>query len=231
MDRPRIALVNAAHEPGETARNFRRELDAELVEFHAKGGRVPGHTEFDGVVVTGSKSSVYWDEPWIEALCDYVEDVHAAGVPVLGVCFGHQVLAEALGGTVEDMSGFELGYRTVERVADDPLFEGLPESMTAFTTHGDVVTELPAAATLLAENDYGIHTFRVGQSVGVQFHPEYDTETAERIATEKDVSEARRDAVLAGITPEAYAAACETKRLFENFTRQLGRGTDGGAEN
>ncbi|MCF2240079.1 hypothetical protein KI372_01215, partial [Halobacterium salinarum] len=65
----------------------------------------------------------------------------------------------------------------------------------------------------------------------VQFHPEYDMETAERIATEKDVSEARRDAVLAGITPEAYAAACETKRLFENFTRQLGRGTDGGAEN
>ncbi len=228
MSRPRIALLNAAHEPAETTRNFRRELDADLAEFHAKSGELPTHHEFDGVVVTGSKSSVYWDDDWIPALVDYVAAVHDAGVPVLGVCFGHQVLAESLGGTVEDMGAFELGYREVEQTVDaDPLFESVPETFTTFTTHGDAVTELPPAATLLAKNDYGVHAFRVDQSVGVQFHPEYDNETAERIAREKDVDEDRRDDVLAGITPEAYDAACQTKRLFENFTSGLASPTVG----
>jgi GMP synthase (glutamine-hydrolysing) len=223
MRRPRVALLNAAHDPEDTTRNFRRELDADLVEFHAKSGELPesGCRDFDAVVVTGSRSSVYWDDDWIAPLVDYVADAHEAGVPVLGVCFGHQVLAEALGGTVEDMGAFELGYREVDRTGDDPVFAGVPETFTTFTTHGDAVTELPPGATLLAENDYGVHAFRVGDSVGVQFHPEYDNETAERIAREKDVDEARREDVLAGITPEAYDAACETKRLFENFTSGL----------
>jgi GMP synthase (glutamine-hydrolysing) len=223
MNRPRIALLTAAHEPEETTRNFRRELDADLVEFHAKGGELPDRDPdaFDGVVVTGSKSSVYWDDDWIPALADYVADAHDAGVPILGVCFGHQLLAEALGGTVEDMDAFELGYREVERTTDDPILEGVPETFTTFTTHGDAVTDLPPGATLLAENDYGVHAFRAGDSVGVQFHPEYDNETAERIAREKDVDEDRCETVLADITPEAYEAACETKRLFENFTDGL----------
>jgi GMP synthase (glutamine-hydrolysing) len=223
MRRPRVALLNAAHDPEDTTRNFRRELDADLVEFHANSGELPesGCRDFDAVVVTGSRSSVYWDDDWIAPLVDYVADAHEAGVPVLGVCFGHQVLAEALGGTVEDMGAFELGYREVDRTGDDPVFAGVPETFTTFTTHGDAVTELPPGATLLAENDYGVHAFRVGDSVGVQFHPEYDNETAERIAREKDVDEARREDVLAGITPEAYDAACETKRLFENFTSGL----------
>ena len=223
MNRPRIALLTAAHEPEETTRNFRRELDADLVEFHAKGGELPDRQPgaFDGLVVTGSKSSVYWDDDWIPPLVDYVAAAHDADVPVLGVCFGHQVVAEALGGTVEDMGAFELGYREVERTADDPVFAGVPETFTTFTTHGDTVTDLPPGATLLAENDYGVHAFRVGDSVGVQFHPEYDNETAERIAREKDVEADRREEVLAGITPEAYDAACEAKRLFENFTSGL----------
>jgi len=221
MSRPRLALLNAAHEPADTARNFRRELDADLVEFHAERGELPEHFEFDGVVVTGSRSSVYWDDDWIPRLVEYVADAHDAGVPVLGVCFGHQVLAEALGGTVEDMGEYEIGYREVERTRDDPIFEGVPESMTVFTTHSDAVTGLPPGAELLAENDYGVHAFRVGDSVGVQFHPEYDNETAEELTRNKDLSDEREADVLAGITPENYAAACEAKRLFENFTAGL----------
>jgi GMP synthase (glutamine-hydrolysing) len=221
MSRPRVALLNAAHEPADTARNFRRELDADLAEFHAKSGELPAHRDFDGIVVTGSKSSVYWDDDWIRPLVDYVADAHDAGVPVLGVCFGHQVLAEALGGTVEDMGAFEIGYREITQTASDPIFAGVPEEFLTFTTHGDAVTDLPPDAELLAENDYGVHAFRVGQSVGVQFHPEYDNETAKQIAREKDIDEDHRAAVLAGITSENYARACETKRLFENFTSGL----------
>jgi len=222
MNRPRVALLNAAHDPTDTTRNFRRELDAELVEFHAADGDLPGDHDFDGVVVTGSRSSVYWDEKWIDALVAYVADCHDAGVPVLGVCFGHQVVAAALGGRVADMGEYEIGYRSVERVADDPLFDGVGETFTAFTTHSDAVVELPPGARLLAENDYGVHAFRLGESVGVQFHPEYDTDTAASVTTRKDdLADERKREVLDGITAQNYAAACEAKRLFENFTQSL----------
>jgi len=222
MNRPRVALLNAAHDPTDTTRNFRRELDAELVEFHAADGDLPSDHDFDGVVVTGSRSSVYWDEEWIDALVAYVADCHDAGVPVLGVCFGHQVVAAALGGRVADMGEYEIGYRSVERVADDPLFDGVGETFTAFTTHSDAVVELPPGARLLAENDYGVHAFRLGESVGVQFHPEYDTDTAESVTTRKDdLADERKREVLDGITAQNYAAACEAKRLFENFTQSL----------
>ena len=222
MSRPRLALLNAAHDPTDTTRNFRRELDADIAEFHAVGGELPDHFEFDGIVVTGSRSSVYWDEEWIPPLLEYVKYAHERGVPVLGVCFGHQVLAQALGGGVGGMGEYEIGYREMTQTADSPLLADIPETFTAFTTHSDAVTELPPDAELLAENDYGIHAFRVGDSYGVQFHPEYDTETAEKVTTRKDdLDEEREQEVLAGITPENHAAACETKRLFENFTQQV----------
>ncbi|WP_123621200.1 type 1 glutamine amidotransferase [Halorubrum sp. CSM-61] len=219
MTRLRFALLNAAHEGANTRRNFRRELDADLVEFSASEGHLPDHTEFDGVVVTGSRSSVYWDEAWIPPLVDYVREAAAAGLPVLGVCYGHQVLAEALGGRVAGMDEFEIGYNEVRRRGDDELFAGIDEEFTVFTTHGDAVVELPPGATLLAENDHGVHAFRDGHCWGVQFHPEYDLESARDVTEGKRerLGDARVDAVLAEITPDAYEAACEVKPLFNNF--------------
>ncbi len=219
MTRLRFALLNAAHDGANTRRNFRREIDADLAEFDVTDGHLPDHTEYDGVVVTGSRSSVYWDEAWIPPLVDYVADVAADGVPVLGVCYGHQVLAEALGGRVAGMDGYEIGYNTIRHRGDDELFDGIDESFTAFTTHGDTVVDLPPTATLLAENEHGVHAFRDGHCWGVQFHPEYDVETAREVTDGKRerLDDARVDAVLDGITPEAYDAACEAKTLFDNF--------------
>ncbi|MFD1569854.1 type 1 glutamine amidotransferase [Halorubrum laminariae] len=219
MTRLRFALLNAAQTDGNTRRNFRRELDADLVEFDATSGHLPDHTDFDGVVVTGSRSSVYWDEAWIPPLVEYVADAADAGVPVLGVCYGHQVLAEALGGRVTGMDGFEIGYNTVRQRGDDSLFAGVDEEFTVFTTHGDTVVDLPPNATLLAENDHGVHAFRDGHCWGVQFHPEYDIESARDVTEGKRerLGDARVDSVLAEITPDAYDAACEAKSIFDNF--------------
>jgi GMP synthase (glutamine-hydrolysing) len=221
MTRLRLALLNSAEgDEGITAtnRNFRRELDADLAEFVVSQGQLPLDFEYDGVVVTGSAASAYWNEEWILAACEWVREAHEQGLPILGVCFGHQLLAAALGGTVEDMDGYEIGYRDVEH-GDSPLFEGIDEQFTVFTTHGDAVTELPDGADLLAENDYGIHSFQVGHAFGVQFHPEYDMPTATRVTQSKDfLGEERIENVLSGITDENYAAACESKQLFQNFT-------------
>ena len=214
MTRPRIALLNASETPS-TIQNFRRELDADLVEF-AVHEEMPDTFGFDGAVITGSRASVYWDEPWIDPLVEWVGTAVERGMPVLGVCFGHQVLADALGGTVEDMGSYEIGYRDVE-LGDDPLFAGVESPATVFTTHSDAVTELPPEAEQIAENDYGVHGFRVGNAVGVQFHPEYDPATGREVASGKDLPDERIERVLDGITETNYAAACEAKALFENF--------------
>jgi GMP synthase (glutamine-hydrolysing) len=214
MRRPRIALLNASQAPS-TPRNFRRELDGDLVEFDVQQD-VPDTFAFDGAVVTGSRASVYWDEPWIDSLTEWVGEATERGLPMLGICFGHQVLAEALGGTVESMGEYEIGYREVE--GDGML---LDDTVTVFTTHSDTVTDLPPGAAQTAENDYGIHGFRVGNAFGVQFHPEYDMDTAESVTRGKDLPDERIQTVLSGITEENYARACEAKGLFENFTEHV----------
>jgi GMP synthase (glutamine-hydrolysing) len=217
----RIALLNAARGGDPNRRNFRRELDANLVEFNVNERELPETFAFDGCVVTGSRASVYWDEPWIDDLRSWVRDAIDSGLPCLGVCFGHQLLADALGGQVDPMGEYEIGYRTVEHDGENQLLSGVNESFTVFTTHSDHVTELPPGATQFAENDYGIHGFRKGNVFTVQFHPEYDIETAETIVDEKDLPEERLERVHEGITEENYRAACDAKQLFNNFTEYI----------
>ena len=219
MDRPQLALLNAAHKAVDTRRNFHRELDAEIDTFHAPSGEFPEGYAYDGFVVTGSAASVYWDREWIGNLKTWVGGAIEAGLPGLGVCYGHQLLADVLGGRVEDMGTYEIGYRTVTHDGESRLLEGVPESMTVFTTHSDRVSDPPPGAEVFAENEYGIHGFRTGRLFGVQFHPEYDMDTAELVTTGKadELSEKRLQAVLADISEENYAAACAAKRLFDNF--------------
>src|SRR6056297_159544 len=176
MTRARLVVLDASHGNEDTRRNFRRELDADLVEFDVTSGDVPSTGEafpdVDGVVVTGSRASVYWDEPWIAAVKEWTADAIDRGLPILGVCWGHQLLADVLGGEVAAMDAYELGYVTIERTTDqDPLFEGIDRRFTAFATHSDEVVTLPPGAEPLAENDRSIHGFRAGAVYGVQFHP------------------------------------------------------------
>jgi GMP synthase (glutamine-hydrolysing) len=220
MSRLRIALLNAAHDGDHTRRNFRREVDADLVEYHVTERELPETFAFDACVVTGSRASVYWDEPWIADLKSWVGEAIETGMPALGVCYGHQLLADVLGGGVEGMDEYEIGYRTVEHSGDSVLFDGIDEQFTVFTTHSDRVAALPPGAERLAENDYGVHGFRKDGVFAVQFHPEYDTATAEKVTRGKDeLDDDRKQRVLDGITEANYAAACEAKTLFENFTQ------------
>lgn len=219
MGQPRIALLNAAHAAADTRRNFRRELDADIVEFHCPSGELPGTFRYDGFVVTGSRASVYWDREWIGRLKEWVGDALEAGLPALGVCYGHQLLADVLGGSVESMGEYEIGYRTVEQDGQTRLLEGVSGDMTVFTTHSDHVQEAPPGATVFAKNEYGIHGFRKDRAFAVQFHPEYDMETAEAVTRGKDeeLPGERIEAVIDSINADTYEAACEAKALFDNF--------------
>lgn len=119
------------------------------------------------------------------------------------------------------MDGFEIGYNTIRHTGASGLFDGISREFVAFTSPGDAVTTLPPGATVTARNEYGIHAFEVDQVCGVQFHPEFDVQTAVEITRKKPLSPGRRAAVLAGITPQAAAAAVESTRVFSNFIRTV----------
>jgi GMP synthase (glutamine-hydrolysing) len=144
-----------------------------------EGQALPAQADIAGVVVTGSHSMVSDQEPWSEATAAWLRDTVAADVPVLGICYGHQLLAHALGGEVGyHPGGIELGTVPVtlsEAAQHDPLFAGLPPHFEAQAAHRQSVRRLPEGATLLAGNHFEPHhAFRAGpRAWGVQFHPEF----------------------------------------------------------
>lgn len=148
------------------------------VELHA--GEAPPTDGFDAVIMSGSPESVTQAEPWMARAGDWMLEVAARGVPVLGVCFGHQLLAWRLGGAVvKNPRGRELGTVAVTLTAEgkgDPLFHGLPDVVGMQSTHEDHVEPLPPGATRLASTAVSaVQAFAHGPRVrGVQFHPEMD---------------------------------------------------------
>ncbi len=143
---------------------------------------LPEPGECAGVVVTGSHAMVTDRLPWMERLAEWLRRLVADGVPFLGICFGHQLLAQSLGGRVDfHPRGREIGTVPIEltpAAADDPLFSALPPRFPAHAVHAQSVRELPPGAVLLAGNDFeATHAFRVGaRAWGIQFHPEFNPE-------------------------------------------------------
>ena len=130
-------------------------------------------------VITGSAANVPTREPWMLRAEGWLREVAASGTPTFGICFGHQILAQALGGEVQrNPHGREMGTVGIERVAHDPIFEGLPDRFHANVTHIDSVVQAPPGAVSLARSALESHqALRFTETCyGVQFHPEIDAE-------------------------------------------------------
>lgn len=188
---PRFLLLR----PGETAPEIQREfgdydrwftsaMAPHRLEFticDVTREPIPPTDGFAGVIVTGSAKSVRQPEPWRERLMEWLRRAEECGLPVLGVCFGHQILAAARGGRVAlNARGWEIGAVDIEltdAAHNDPLFEGSPSPLPAMATHEDRVEVLPPGAVLLAGNrNSPVQAFRIGDRIwGVQFHPEAST--------------------------------------------------------
>ena len=133
--------------------------------------------DVDGWIITGSKYSVYDNVSWIKKLQNHLINVFNTNKPVLGICFGHQLIAHTLGGIVEKNSlGWELGSYKInlsENGNKSRLFSGINGDDYFYESHQDVVAELPKGSTLLASNIMGNQSFRYNNLYGVQFHPEF----------------------------------------------------------
>ncbi|MDM0104032.1 glutamine amidotransferase [Variovorax sp. J22R24] len=147
-----------------------------------RGDTLPRPAEISGAIVSGSHAMVSHREPWSEATGAWLAQLVASRTPVLGICFGHQLLAHALGGEAGDHpGGMEIGTVEVEltpEAAADPLMHDLPPRFDAHVVHRQSALRLPAGAVRLAGNDFErTQAFRIGENAwGVQFHPEFDAD-------------------------------------------------------
>ncbi|MFW5825847.1 MAG: glutamine amidotransferase [Marinobacter sp.] len=189
-------------------------------------------TDWQGILVTGSPSMVTDREHWSERAAAWLAEAVRAQVPVLGVCYGHQMLAQALGGEVGFREqGRESGtfdVRLTTRGESDPLLGQLSAVFPAHLTHAQSVLRLPPGACLLAESDGDPHqAFRIGHHAwGVQFHPEF----GEQIMTAYLAIQAPRleaegqdpQQLQAAVRPTSEATSLLIR--FADYVRNLGNG-------
>ena len=132
----------------------------------------------DGWLITGSKHGAYEDHPWIPPLEQLIRDITTSGKPLIGVCFGHQIIAQALGGRVEKYGG---GWSVGPQVYD---FAGTPTRLQAW--HQDQVTELPEGAEVTGQSDfcrYAALHYPGKATYTVQAHPEFDDAITQGLIT------------------------------------------------
>lgn len=175
------------------------------------GEPLPAAEAVAGVVVTGSQAMVSHRLSWSERTAAWLAEVVARGAPVVGICFGHQLLAHAFGAPVgPNPRGREMGtvvFRPTAAAHVDPLLALLPGEVALHATHVESVLEPPVGAVVLGSTDRDpCHAFRVAErpAWGLQFHPELSAEGLRAYV------EARRDVLRAeGRDPEAILASIE----------------------
>ena len=165
----------------------------ELSIFAALDGELPQNLEAcDAYLITGSRFGVYEDHQWIRDLETLVRSLFAAAIPTIGICFGHQVIAQALGGQVEKSSkGWGVGVHTWKLGARPDWMNHSDEHFSMLVSHQDQVHALPENGKTLAQSEFcSIAAFQIGSTaLGFQGHPEFSKAYSEAIM------ELRRDLI------------------------------------
>lgn len=174
--------------------------------FRVVEGEFPADVhDCDGWLITGSRHGAYEDHPWIPTLEDFIRRAFAARVPVVGICFGHQIVAQAMGGKVEKYAkGWAVG-------ATDYDFGGTKMRLNAW--HQDQVTEVPASAKVIATNDFCANAALLydDRALTVQAHPEFLPEFVDGLMKTRGK----------GVVPDALMAAASTRLALPLDTQTM----------
>jgi len=168
MNHLALVLQNQLDAPPALLADWSRERDVQLAVVRADlSEQLPSPHAYDFAVVLGSNASAAERSlPWVAAEIDWLRHADRLALPVLGICFGAQALAVALGGSVHRQALLEIGWTSVESDAPDLVGAG-----PWFAWHEDAI-QLPARATEIARNAFGTQAFTAGAHLGLQFHPE-----------------------------------------------------------
>jgi GMP synthase-like glutamine amidotransferase len=186
-----------------------------LTTARADREELPDPRDFEFVVALGSGATATGSGPeWVANEIDWLRGADAAGVPVLGICFGAQALASALGGSVHRLAKPEIGWVTVDSCDDERLPAG-----PWMAWHEDGFT-LPPLAYEIAANEFGVQAFCHCRHLAVQFHPEV---TSAIVAGW--LADDHGDLERAGITPDDLAGeppVSASEALFDGFAARAG---------
>lgn len=217
---------SGAERLGQTLRDYGHRLS--IIHLHDGDDVPPDLDDIDGIISCGGPQSAYDDSiEWLEPQMRLIREAHEAQMPVVGLCLGCQILARALGGKVERMSGpIEFGWHEVKLTAagrEDPLHAGIAWNSLQFQHHRDHVSQLPPGAKLLASSARcTVQAWMLGlRTYGFQYHPEVTPATIERWAREEPeaLDESNGTVDQLRTQTEAHYPAFErlSERLFESI--------------
>ncbi|MGD9735173.1 MAG: type 1 glutamine amidotransferase [Solirubrobacterales bacterium] len=220
-DRVRALIVE--HEratPGGLVQSWLEErADVTVLPIDVEGTPQPDLGEYDVIVSLGSEFSAYDELPWIAQELELLVEADERRAPVLGICFGGQLLARALGGSVFPADSAEIGWLSVGSretglIADGPWFQW----------HFDTFSTPPGAVTLAA-NEVGPQAFRIGPHLGLQFHPEVTQKIMDDWVAvfrhELDEHGVAPDRLLEETRRTLAVSSANSMRLLEAFFRTL----------
>ena len=193
----------------------------------AAGETLPPPGEVAGALITGSAAMVTERAAWSERTAGWIRDAMDVELPMFGVCYGHQLMAHALGGRVDYLpGGREIGTMLIEvaqQTAHDPVAACLPASFRAHTTHEQSVLELPKGAMVLAGSARDPHhLLRYGRNaVSVQFHPEFNADVM-RAYIHRKRADMHREGFDPHHTFRQVAPTPIARRLMRQFSRHHG---------
>ncbi|OAF19003.1 type 1 glutamine amidotransferase [Bradyrhizobium neotropicale] len=140
------------------------------------GEALPDPRQLDAILITGAAAGVYDGLDWIAPLEEFVRTAHANRTPMVGVCFGHQLIAQAFGGTVRKSDkGWGIGRHVYQVTPDNGVVDG--EALAIACSHQDQVIEAPSDARTIMSSDFAPHAgllYANGTTLSVQPHPEFD---------------------------------------------------------
>lgn len=199
---------------------FERMFDSRTDRFNYEVVNVEGNSllpdpsRIEGIVITGSPAGVYEDHDWLPPLREFIRRAYSAKTPMLGICFGHQIMADALGGDVrKSEKGWGLGRHTY-RVTNRPGFMAdAPEALSVACSHQDQVIVPPAEADVVLASEFTPNAglfYKSGKALSFQPHPEFDDEYA-RALVELRRGKAPDAVVEKGIS--SFTAASDSERV------------------
>lgn len=197
-------------------------LEYRRIEVH-KGAELPAFQEVGAALITGSPAMVTDREPWSEYTANWLRGFVTGGGLALGVCYGHQLLAHALGGSVADHPlGREIGtlpIRLTEAADADPLLGSLPMEFNAHLSHRQSVISAPPGAVLLASSEHEPHqAFRFADRCwGIQFHPEFNGPIMQAYLNRHAENIVANETDMEALYARAALGACDAPRVLTRF--------------
>ncbi len=234
MSRITIIETGLVSEPtrgryGSFPQMFERMIRAADASIHLetvsliKGEPLPKPDSLQAILITGSSAGVYDKLDWIAPLENFVRNAYVRQIPMVGVCFGHQLMAQALGGMVrKSEKGWGIGRHVYDIVSGNGIIEG--ERIAIAASHQDQVVEPPAGARTILFSDFTEHAgllYGNGAAFSVQPHPEFDTGFAHYCC---DLRAGRAPDAVVAQAKSSLAEPVDNAKLGGAITRFLTRG-------